>query len=104
VYRPIMEDPRTGERREDPGERHFCRHCSSALWAWDPRWPDLVHPAASAIDTDLPAPPERSHMMLGSKASWVPVQAGPEDRRFSEYPYESLTKWHRRLGLEYSDA
>ncbi|MEJ2326173.1 MAG: hypothetical protein P8Y25_04835 [Chromatiaceae bacterium] len=27
VYCPLIEDPRTGERREDPGERHFCRHC-----------------------------------------------------------------------------
>ena len=84
-------------------QHHFCRHCGSALWAWDPRWPDLVHPAASAIDTDLPVPPERSHMMLGSKASWVPVTAGPDDRHFDEYPDESLAEWHRRLRLEHSD-
>jgi len=100
MYRPLIEDPRTGERREDPGERHFCRHRGSA----HPRWPDIVHPAASAIDTGLPAPPERSHMMLGSKASWVPVPAGPDDRRFDKYPDESLAQWHRRLGLEDSDA
>jgi hypothetical protein len=43
-------------------------------------------------------------MMLGSKASWVPVQAGPDDRRFDEYPDESLAEWHRRLGLEHRDA
>ena len=43
-------------------------------------------------------------MMLGSKASWVPVQVGLNDRRFDEYPDESLAEWHRRLGLEYSDA
>jgi hypothetical protein len=104
VYRPLIKDAQTGGRREHPGERRFCRHCGSALWAWDPRWPDLVHPAASAIDTDLPVPPERSHMMLGSKASWVPVQAGPDDRRFDEYPDESLAEWHRRLGLEDSDT
>ena len=60
--------------------------------------------AVTAIDTDLPVPSERSHMMLGSKASWVPVQAGPDDRRFDEYPDESLADWHRRLGLEDSDA
>jgi hypothetical protein len=42
----------------------------SALWLWDPTWPELVHPFASAIDTDLPVPPERTHLMLGSKASW----------------------------------
>jgi hypothetical protein len=41
--------------------------CGSALWVWDPRWPELVHPFASAIDTELPVPPKRNHMMLSSK-------------------------------------
>lgn len=82
-----------------PGERHFCRHCATALWVYDPRWPELVHPFASAIDTDLPIPPERTHLMLGSKASWVVVEAGPEDRCFSDYPEESIAEWHERLGL-----
>jgi hypothetical protein len=70
----------------------------------DPRWPDLVHPAASAIDKDLPVPPERSHMMLGSTAGWVSIQAGLIDRRFDDCSDESLAEWHRRLGLEDSDA
>jgi hypothetical protein len=43
-------------------------------------------------------------MMLSSKASWVPVQASLGDRCFDEYPDESLAEWHRRLGLEDSDA
>jgi len=55
---------------------------------------------ASAIDTELPVPPERTHMMLGSKAGWVEVCAGSNDRRFQEYPNESLAEWHRRLRLE----
>ena len=83
-----------------PAERKFCGDCGSALWLWDPRWPELVHPHASAIDTDLPAPPERTHLMLGSKASWVEPCLGPEDRSFERYPDESLAEWHRRLGLE----
>lgn len=82
-----------------PAERHFCRHCGSALWLYDPRWPDLVHPFASAIDTELPQPPSRTHLMLGSKASWVPVHASSDDRRFDEYPDESLADWHRRHGV-----
>ncbi len=36
-----------------PAERSFCSRCASALWLWDPRWPDLIHPFASVIDTDL---------------------------------------------------
>jgi hypothetical protein len=99
VYHPKMKNPQTGEISEAPGERAFCRYCGSALWAWDPRWPELVHPHASAIDTELPVPPEYSHMMLGSKANWVPVHTGADDRCFNEYPAESLAAWHRRLGL-----
>jgi len=82
-----------------PGQRHFCRHCATALWVYDPRWPELVHPFASAVDTELPRPPERTHLMLGSKASWVEVRAGDQDRCFAEYPDESITQWHERLGL-----
>ena len=80
--------------------RHFCRLCGSALWIHDARWPDLVHPYASAIDTPLPRPPERTHLMLASKADWVEPAAGPADRLHDEYPDESLAEWHRRQGLE----
>jgi hypothetical protein len=100
VYRPMIPNPVTGVLEENPGERHFCTKCGSALWVWDPRWPELVHPHASAIDTELPVPPERTHMMLGSKAGWVEVHTGPNDRRFPEYPNESLAEWHKRLKLE----
>ncbi len=85
---------------ESPAERHFCGHCGSALWVWDPRWPELVHPFASAIDSELPAAPERTHLMLGSKPAWVPVAAGPRDQRFDGYPEDSIADWHRRLGVE----
>jgi hypothetical protein len=39
-------------------------------------------------------------MMLGSKASWVSVHAGPRDKQFDAFPDESLAQWHQRLGLE----
>lgn len=51
-----------------PLERHFCRQCGSHLWCWDSRWPEQIHPHASAIDTPLPIAPEHTHLMLGSKA------------------------------------
>src|SRR5690349_15112698 len=61
VYRARMSEPagngRVGEAAADGGERfstgqrHFCGRCGSALWLYDPTWPDLVHPHASAIDT-----------------------------------------------------
>ncbi|MBQ0756599.1 MAG: GFA family protein [Amphritea sp.] len=97
VYQAIINDPETGGKKESPGQRSFCKKCGSTLWQWDPRWPELVHPFASAIDTDLPLPPKRTHMMLGSKASWVKVDAGSSDSMFDEYPQESLADWHLRL-------
>ena len=99
-YRAKLHDGATGEEARSSGERKFCGECGSALWLWDPNWPELLHPHASAIDTSLPAPPERTHLMLGSKASWVEPCLGPSDKSFDAYPDESLADWHRRLGLE----
>ncbi len=95
VYRARVDSH--GEPSE--ARRHFCGHCGSALWVYDPRWPDLVHPFASAIDTALPVPPERVHIMLGSKANWVEVPEGARERHFEEYPEESIADWHARQGL-----
>ena len=100
VYRARVLDEDTGRRRRSSGRRHFCRRCGSALWLWDPQWPNLVHPHASAIDTELPVPPEHTHIMLASKASWVEVQSRPGDKKFDEYPQESIAAWHQRLGLQ----
>jgi hypothetical protein len=101
VYQARLREPgETRRARRSPARRHFCGECGSALWLWDPRWPDLVHPFASAIDTPLPAAPETTHIMLGSRVSWVPVEAGgPRDRRHEDYPRESIADWHERLGL-----
>lgn len=94
VYHAVID----GE--ESSGERHFCGRCASALWVFDPDWPELVHPFASAIDSKLPVPPERVHLLLDSKASWVEVEARDSDKCFAGYPEESLAEWHQRLGLE----
>lgn len=99
VYRARIKDPGSGTTSESPAERHFCRKCGSALWVWDPRWPELIHPFASAIDTDLPSAPERTHLMTGSKASWVELRKEDNDKIFDGYPEESIAAWHERLGL-----
>ena len=99
VYSATVRDETSGRSETSPAQRNFCKVCGSALWVWDPRWPDLVHPHASAIDTELPVPPERTHLMVGSKASWVPLHEGPADKVFDRYPDESLAAWHERLGL-----
>jgi hypothetical protein len=100
VYRAMVDDEDSDQRKKSPARRHFCKLCGSALWAWDPRWPELVHPNASAIDSELPAPPERTHLMVGSKASWVELCLGPDDKVFDGYPDESIASWHERLGLD----
>ena len=100
VYHARLENPDSGEVRESRGERRFCGYCGTALWVYDPEWPDLLHPFASAIDSELPAAPERTHLLLDSKAGWVPLQADPQDKHFPHYPDESIAAWHQRLGLE----
>lgn len=100
VYRARLEDPATGEVSESSAERRFCGNCGTALWLWDPHWPELLHPVAGAIDTPLPTPPERTHLMLDFKPHWVLFQPGPQDRCHDLYPGESIADWHRRLGLE----
>jgi hypothetical protein len=93
VYNALVD----GEKSS--AERRFCARCGSALWLWDPGWPDLVHPHASAVDTPLPEPPEAVHMMLGSKANWVRVDAHEgEPQCAGYYPY-SLEEWHRARGM-----
>lgn len=99
VYHAKMQEPGAKRSRRSPAERHFCNRCGSALWLYDKRWPDLVHPFASAIDTPLPVPPRATHIMLGSKAPWVEPQVKRGDKRFDEYPDESIADWHERLGL-----
>lgn len=79
--------------------RYFCGECGSHLWAQNSRWPDLVHPVAGAVDTPLPPAPEVVHIMVDSKASWVP--APPEGATtFAEYPNESLAHFHERHGYQ----
>ena len=99
VYRARL--PNEGKRGTHPSSarRAFCSRCGSALWVWDPTWPDHVHPHASAIDTPLPTPPEHVHCLVGSKAPWVEVEGKPGDPRFDRYPDMSLAQWHASKGL-----
>lgn len=99
IYHARLRDEQ-GKETESPAERHFCKHCGSALWLWSSHWPELIHPFASAIDTPLPEPPERVHILLDSRANWVDVPQGPGERHFDHYPGESLAEWHRRHGFD----
>jgi hypothetical protein len=96
VHAPITEQ---GHTSISSAERHFCGRCGTSLWLFSPEWPELLHPMASAINSGLPVPPNRVHLMLGSKASWVRPNIGPDDQCFDGYPTESIEDWHRQRGL-----
>lgn len=99
IYRAEIRDEVDGACRVSSGQRHYCMHCATALWLYDPEWPELVHPFASAIDSDLPVPPSKVHLMLRFKPGWVKPEVGRDDLCFDVYPEESLEDWHRRNGL-----
>ena len=59
------------EGHKGSADRHYCKRCGTPLWVSDEQWPELVHPFASAIDTELPKAPSTVHLLLRDKASWV---------------------------------
>lgn len=91
------------EGKTSRGRRKFCRRCGSALWVADPRWPDWFYPFASVIDTELPVPPERNHIMLDFAPLWAQVPDGDREHHFPRYPEESIEAWHRRHNLYEED-
>lgn len=97
IYQAIIEE--NHKKEKSTGQRHFCGKCGSCLWIYDPSWPDLLHPFASAIDTPLPKPPEKVHIMINYAASWCEIPGRKRDEYFPEYPDESIEQWHRRNHL-----
>ncbi len=99
VYRARIRD-RGGTRGSlSPARRQFCVKCGSALWVWDPQWPDWVYPFASAIDSRLPKPGEEVEMMLRFAAPWAEVPSGRAHSHFPLYPDEGIADWHEKRGL-----
>ena len=94
-----MDDNGICRMQTSPAERRFCGSCASALWLYDPRWPELIHPFASAIDSELPVPPTRVHLMLRYRPSWVTPVINAGDLCFDEFPEQSIEDWHRSRGL-----
>ena len=99
VYRAELYDDDGGNCEISTAQRNFCKRCASALWLFDPSWPELVHPFASIIDTPLPMPPTRTHLMLRYKPSWVKPVIRRNDLTFDLYPEQSIEQWHKQRGL-----
>ncbi|EEH08025.1 DUF636 domain-containing protein [Histoplasma capsulatum G186AR] len=89
-----------GTPREElcSSERSFCSNCSTMLWVWDKHWPELIHPFAAAIDTELPVPEEMVCVLADSKPAWV---RWPEGRKsvHEKYGGDSLEEYHKKNGL-----
>lgn len=100
VYRAKVKNPEDKKGYRSSGERNFCKQCGSALWLYDPSWPHLIHPFASAIDSELPVPPKKTHLMLEFKPKWVKLDKTKGDKVFQRYPKESIAEWHQKLKLE----
>ena len=98
VYRSAQNDR---ESYEPDGlgfsRRHFCSRCGSALWVHNPTWPNLIHPFASAIDSDLPKVPVPYAIMTEYAAPWSEI---PEDAtNFDRYPDCGIEDWHKGRSL-----
>ncbi|KAL2832065.1 Mss4-like protein [Aspergillus cavernicola] len=88
----------TEDEEQCSSERNFCSNCGSMLWLWDETWPELIHPFASAIDTDLPVPDEMVCIFEDSKPTWARFPEGKKQLH-KQYPTESLEDWHKNHGL-----
>jgi hypothetical protein len=99
VYRALICEDDGSHCEVSTAQRNYCGKCGTALWLFDPTWPELVHPFASSIDTRLPVPPARTHLMLRYKPSWVKPRIGRNDLAFELYPEQSIEDWHKRRGL-----
>lgn len=99
LYRATIQDDEHQGCDRSTGERRFCTACGATLWLFDSQWPDLIHPFASAIDSDLPNPPVLVHLMLKYKANWVDPEIGSDDACFDLYPEQSIEDWHKGHGL-----
>ncbi len=99
VYHAILSRTKQNKPKRSTGRRHFCKRCGSCLWIFDPQWPEWVYPFASAIDTPLPKPKERVHILLDYAANWCDIPKSKHDLLFEQFTDESIEEWHKRHKL-----
>ncbi|KAI5307702.1 hypothetical protein KEM55_007643, partial [Ascosphaera atra] len=67
------------------------------LWLWDHHYPELVHPFASAIDTELPEPDSMVCVSGDSKPEWARWPEGGKDV-YDRFGPDSIESWHKKHG------
>ncbi|KAF9263261.1 hypothetical protein L218DRAFT_927687 [Marasmius fiardii PR-910] len=97
VYHAVLDRDTPNERRAS-SERSFCSKCSTMLWLYDKSWPELIHPFASAIDSELLPPKKMVCLKLADKPNYVRLPEG-EKALHKDYPALSLEDWHKENGL-----
>jgi hypothetical protein len=83
----------------DTTRTRFCARCGTAVYLTIDAATDFVYPFASAIDSQLPEPPERVHVFTSEAPSWAAPNGGPHDQTAERNTHESIEAWHRRHGL-----
>lgn len=68
------------------------------LWLWDKTWPELIHPFASAIDTELAVPEEMVCCMGDSKPEYVRWPEGKKSVHERFNGETSIEGWHKEHG------
>jgi len=91
-------DRGTPNAQKCTSERNFCSECSSMLWLWDKTWPELIHPFASAIDTELPVADVMVCVKGDSKPKWVRWPEG-EKKVYDAFGETSIEGWHKEKGM-----
>jgi len=97
IYKAVL-DRGTSEENIASSERNFCKKCSAMLWLYDPTWPDLIHPFASAIDSPLEVPEKMVVLLTKDKPPYVRLPGGKVSI-YKGYPPDSLEDWHKKNNL-----
>lgn len=99
TYRHPAKKTENGGSGKSENRRRFCSNCGSFLWCYNPKHDPNCYPFASVIDTELPKPPERFHIMLKYQVSWINVPEGPNEHHFETYADLSIREWHEKRDL-----
>ncbi|KAF8983042.1 Mss4-like protein [Cyathus striatus] len=97
VYNAVLNRD-TPQQEVASSERNFCNKCGTMLWLYDASWPELIHPFASAIDSELEVPDELTCIKLNSKPDYVRLPEGKK-KVYEDYGPDSLEGWHKKHKL-----
>ncbi|KIK56432.1 hypothetical protein GYMLUDRAFT_47196 [Collybiopsis luxurians FD-317 M1] len=96
VYNAVLNRDTPDEKIATDSDRNFCSKCSSMLWLFPRRWPQMILPFASAIDSpDLQPPETMVCIKLDSKPDYVRLPEGDKEL-YTGYAEDSLEVWHKK--------